>query len=199
MVDVRSPLEHCKSPLLVRGSTEADASPLKIRHESIGSLVQVAGWGTAFAEAVAPLLRELGLDNVGDFKQAQKSENTVSFRVAPQRLLLWTKDSQVAPASLSELDPASAPVLDLSHSRVCVTIEGSLARDYLARLCTIDLRLQSLPIGAFAQTTIHHTAALIFHSQTNHYVLLLPSSYAQSLWDYMALTAEPFEIIEATA
>ncbi len=199
MVDVRSPLEDCKSPLLMRGNSETDTSPLKISHASIGSLVQVAGWGPSFREAIAPLIRELGMNDLGEFNLAQRAEHSVSFRVAPHRLLIWTREPQVAPASLSELDPASAPFLDLSHSRVCVTVEGSPARDFLTRLATIDLRLESFPIGAFSQTTIHHTSALIFHSRANQYELLLPASYARSLWDYIALSAKPFGIIEATA
>lgn len=197
MVDVRSPLAHCKTPLLARGGSMADAIELKISHASIGSLVQIAGWGAAFTEAVTPLLHELDLDGLGGFHQAQTSDGRVCFRIAPTRLLIWTMDSQVAPASISDIDAASAPTLDLSHSRVRVTIEGSIARALLTRLSTIDLRLQSFPVGAFSQTTIHHTSALIFHSQENQYELLLPSSYAGSLWDYIGLAAKPFGLIDS--
>ena len=195
MVDVRSPLDERRSPLLAESDPAAagnGAGDLRLSHAPLSSLVQIAGWGTAFGEAITPLLHDLALSGLGDYHTAQTGADCVSFRTGPDSLLIWHQTAEAASDSLAKLDPSATPILDLSHSRVHVRVEGAKSRDLMMRLTTVDIRSHSFPISSFAQTTLHHTSTLIYRSGAKQYELLIPSSYAVSIWEYICLTAHPF-------
>ncbi len=192
MVDVQSPLDGYRRKRIAASEGGSEAPGLSISHAPISALVQIAGWGADFEGAVTPFLQKNGLAGLGDFRHAQTGTNCVSFRITPDRLLIWHQTPSLISDRCAELDQSQTPCLDLTHSRLHIRIEGLHARDLMMRISTIDLRRQNFPIGAFAQTTVHHTSTLIYCSKAGQYELLIPSSYAVSVWEYVNLVAEPF-------
>ena len=191
MVEPRTPLDACATALTKNSSGDA-LNALRISHGPVGTLVQVSGWDPDFKTAIAPALEGLGLSGLGEFNEAQVGTHCICLRTAPNRLLIWQKEAGDALARLEVLDPAVSPVLDLSHGRVRITIDGSQAQDLMARLSTIDFRERAFSDLAFAQTEIHHTSCMIFRPHSGTYELLVPSSYARSLWDFVCDVARPF-------
>ena len=191
MVKSRTPLGGCKTPLTADGS-DGPSGALRISHGPVGTLVQVSGWPPDFEAVIAPTLERLGLSGLGEFNHAQVGTNVICFRTAPNRLLIWQKESGDVLAELEALDPAASPILELSHGRLRITVEGSQAQDLINRLSTIDLRTRAFTDLAFAQTAIHHTSSIIFMPRSRTYELLIPTSYARSLWDFILDVARPF-------
>ena len=191
MVKPRTPLDVCKTPLTGDGSGEASGA-LRISHEPVGTLMQVSGWAPDFEAVIAPTLEGLGLSGLGEFNQAQVGTHCICFRTAPNRLLIWQKESGDVLAQLEAVDSAVSPILELSHGRVRITVEGSQAQDLMTRLSTIDFRDRAFSDLAFAQTEIHHTSCMIFRPQSGTYELLIPTSYAHSLWEFILDVARPF-------
>ena len=191
MVEPRTPLDACATPLTTNSSGDA-LNALRISHGPVGTLVQVSGWDPYFETAIAPALKGLGLSGLGEYNEAQVGTHCICFRTAPNRLLIWQREAGNALVRLEVLDPAASPVLDLSHGRVRITIDGSQAQDLMARLSTIDFRERAFADLAFAQTEIHHTSCMIFRPHSGTYELLVPSSYARSLWDFVCDVARPF-------
>lgn len=193
MADLTTPLDGLTTPLQTNDDARASAvtDSLRISHAPIGSLIQISGWAPDFEAAVLPTLEQLGLSGLGHFDRAQIGSDCICFRTAPNRLLIWQKVPEDLLAQLGALDPAVSPILDLSHGRVQISVSGVKATDLMTRLTSIDLRDRSFPMNAFAQTEIHHTSCLIFRSESGLYELLLPSSYARSLWSYICDVARP--------
>lgn len=189
MADLRSPLAGRR----VAGRYGASGGPpgVQLDEVALGCLVQVAGWGDAFADQIAPMLRRLGLADLGNFHDVQGDAEVRSFRIAPQRLLIQHQRPTELEAALAKLDTASTPLLDLTHARTVVAVEGSGSGDLLARLATLDFSVKAFQPGCFAQTAIHHTGVIILRESATRFLLYLPRSAAASLWDYICVNAEP--------
>ena len=64
---------------------------LRISESAPGSIIQVAGWSD-FASAIEQLMAALGFNGCGDYGRVFVAEDTMCFRVSPDRLLLRSAD-----------------------------------------------------------------------------------------------------------
>ena len=83
------------------------------------------------------------------------------------------------PAQIGTITP-------LSHSRVCVSIEGPAARDLLAQGIALDLHPSEFPVGRFALTAMHHTPVLLWRVGEDRYELYASRTFALSVWEWLA-------------
>ena len=65
-------------------------------------------------------------------------------------------------------------------------------RDCLAKGISIDLHPSVFPIGAFAQTRLHHTAILLERSGDIRFELYVLRTFAVSIWEWLIDAALPF-------
>jgi sarcosine oxidase subunit gamma len=93
----------------------------------------------------------------------------------------------VAPQGFGE--EVAAPgltVVDLSHGRCALRLEGRGARHALATGCLLDLTAEAFPPGQCAQTVVHGLAVTV-HSVGDGVVdLYVARSYARALWDRLS-------------
>lgn len=190
MPEIRSPLTSHIKPGDYGASFDGSA-PLALSECPPGTLVQIAGWQD-FPEATAPALKALGFDGPGDYRTVQTVGLASCFRIAPDKLLLCHQISETLNASLENLEPARAPVLDLSHARWLIEIRGPAVEALLARLATIDFSLPEFPEGTFAQTGIHHVSVLFHRISVEKFQIYVPITWVGSIWDLLCETATPF-------
>jgi methylglutamate dehydrogenase subunit D len=153
---------------------------LRISESAPGSIIQVAGWSD-FASAIEPLMAALGF-----------AEETMCFRVSPDRLLLRSADPELMSRTLAAISPSASVVLDLSHARWLFGAEGTNAVNFMSRMVPLDFDLVSFPVGAFAQTGIHHVSVLIYRRGDESFDILVPTTWARSIWSLMTESARPF-------
>lgn len=173
-----------KHSMPVRGKT-SDGLAVTISQAELGNLTQLAGWDK-FHELADSELRKEGLSLPGDCRSSFRRGLTTVWRIAPDRALVR---SDTAPGFESVTDLA---VLDLSDSRVCLTLEGPGASGFLSRVASLDFSDVAFDVGTFAQTAVHHVSVLIDRSGPDQFAVLVPTTYATSLTSFLAdhLTAE---------
>ena len=184
MLDIYSPLTKVLQTGTY-GASFATGVGVVLSESPISSLYQIAGWDD-FEDNALPILKKLGLDSIGDYQRCYTQNNKQIFRIAPDRVL-------IAANSAFDLPNASTlAILDLSHARTRIVIDGPAAEQIMARLAAIDFRKSSLANGSFVQTGIHHIGVLIHRTAAARFEILVPVTWARSIWDVIILNATSF-------
>ncbi|MEP9390491.1 sarcosine oxidase subunit gamma family protein [Mesorhizobium sp. KR9-304] len=79
--------------------------------------------------------------------------------------------------------PKGAYVIDQSHGRVRIRIEGRRVEQVLAKGTGVDLTLSQFPLGSATTTLFGHIAAHLIRKDTNLFELMILRGFAESLWD----------------
>lgn len=182
MPDALSPLDTVAraGSFGARGGT-----PIGLRQRVLPGLWQLAGWD-GFDTAAKPALAALGLPGLGDYRRAQTGDACTAWRIAPDRLLIETA------TSLARFASAELAVLDLGHARACIEVSGPHARTLLAQVTSADVSETAFEPGQFLQTGIHQVGVLLHCREEDRFELLVPSSWAESVWELLLLNASPF-------
>lgn len=196
MLERRSPLAD------LIGTSAADMSdqhaPLILSEQALGTLWQVAGWQD-FETAVEPILAALGFAGLGDHRSVRTSAGIECYRIAPDRLLLRCPDASVLSAALDKALPGRIAALDLSHARIVIRVSGAATVDLMARLAPLDFADAACPIDSFAQTGIHGVPVLIRRGSEEAFDLVVPVTWAVSIWEFVCENARPFGyVVEAS-
>lgn len=133
------------------------------------------------------LYEEFGclLPGPGHMEHGQKGQNDVAvFRQDPSKIMVMSS------APLDNIDQKHYP-LDLSDARTMVRVSGASARALLARLAAVDLRDSQFKNGNILTTGIHHIAVQIWR-QHDDFILILPRSFAASLFQLITEIAGQF-------
>lgn len=162
-----------KQHLPISGRT-SDGQAVTISESEVQFLTQIAGWGE-FEKAGNDALKAKGLSLPSDYRLPAKHNSTSIWRIAPDRALI---------RSNAALDIDATPelvVLDLSHARICIHIEGQGAAGLLSRVVALDFSEAGFPSGSFAQTALHHIGVLIERQERDEFSVLIPTTWATSL------------------
>ncbi|WP_136439314.1 sarcosine oxidase subunit gamma [Pacificoceanicola onchidii] len=184
MVEVRSPLRERITP--GQFGAPGDAGVV-LGNRTLAGLWQIAGWSD-FDEAADPVLQALGLTALGSYRQAQQAAGVRAWRTAPDRMLFET------PQDLTPFNSAALAVLDLGHARTCITLSGPIARDVLAQVIAVDTAPDVLKPGMFLQTGLHSVAVLVHCTGPDAFEILVPVTWAESVWDILFENALPYGI-----
>jgi sarcosine oxidase subunit gamma len=87
-------------------------------------------------------------------------------------------------------DPGS--LVDVSAHRTTVAVRGADARDLLEKGCAIDLHPRAFAPGRCAQTTLGRTLVVVWHVGDEEYRLLVGSSFAGYLADWLVDAAAEY-------
>lgn len=183
MLDHRSPLDATLIPGRFGATSE---TPVTLGQRPLRDLWQLAGWSD-FATAATPVLGTLDFAELGDYRAAQIVNGRTLWRVAPDKI--WIEG--VGASDLKAYAGDNLAVLDLSHSRTVLTINGAKARDLLAMMCSVDLSSDAFFPGDFVQSGMAQTAVLVQCVSETAFEVLVPITWAASLWDALCLTATP--------
>ena len=84
---------------------------------------------------------------------------------------------------LSALHSEHLAVLDLSHARTVITLEGDGARNLLSSLIALDTRKTTFPQGHFLQTAVQSVRVLVQCAGDTSFEIFVPRTWSDSLWD----------------
>ena len=148
---------------------------------SVNDLWQIAG-RQGFKSAADLVLKALGLPGGrGSYRTSQKAEVVTSWRIAPDKLLLEGS------GDLTPHESEYLMVLDLGHARAA----RPASRDLLAQLIAISTSNTSFEPGAFVQTGLHHVGVLIHCTGPDSFDILVPGTWAESVWEVLFDSALP--------
>ncbi len=93
---------------------------------------------------------------------------------------------------IGNLEAKGALLTDVSHGRVIVQIEGSEARNLLAKGCALDLHPRCFRKGFCAQTSIAKVNVLLHQIEESIFDIYIGRSYALYFWEWLTESAAEF-------
>lgn len=188
MLERRSPLADLAE---IRAPDKGDrTAALAFSERALGSLWQIAGWRD-FEAAIEPVLSALGLEGLGDYGFVQTSATVEGYRIAPDRIWLCGPNASALEAAFDAARSDRLALLDLSHARVVIRVSGAAVADLMARVAPLDFSPAAFPADCFAQTGIHGVPVLIRRLSDEAFDLLVPVTWAVSVWEWLCLNARP--------
>ncbi len=154
---------------------------------SCGLLLQYHGWPETYAELAAMIAAQCGAAAAPAPGKAVHGPGGSLLRIHPQRLWLLSERSDAAGGPAVE--PQLGAALDLSHARAIIRVADDAAEALLSRFIAIDLRPHRFAVDDVAITPLHRVSVVLWR-RPNGIDILVPRSFARSIWDLLAETAE---------
>ena len=130
----------------------------------------------SLAAQAGPLPERVGL--------ATQSQGRTLMLVGPAQYLL-----SGGPVTVPDAEGA---VVELTHARTRLYVEGLDAPEVLGRGAPLDFHDSAFPVGAFAQTGIHHTPVLIHRVAAQRYEIDALRTFALTVWHWLEDACLPF-------
>ncbi len=171
--------------MLDRRSALATAKPYTSATLQIGEargffLLQAAGDAKAIGKLTGKLPGKVGV--------ALQVDGAVAMRTGANQF--WFIGSEAD--DLADKLRGVAILTPLSHSRTRLFIEGTPARDVLAKGVPLDFHASVFKPGMFAMTGIHHTPVLIHCVLINRFEIYALRTFALSVYDWLTDAALEF-------
>jgi methylglutamate dehydrogenase subunit D len=154
-----------------------------LSHRSCAMLLQYHAWPDRYAEMARNLAAHCGLPDAPRPGKAVRGATSALLRVHPQRL--WLVAEQRSGQDHSLLSADTGATLDLSHARTIIHISEAIAVPLLSRFIAIDLRPHHFAIDDIALTPFHRVSVVLWR-RTDGIDILVPRSFARSIWDVLA-------------
>lgn len=116
--------------------------------------------------------------------RATQSQGRTLMLIGPAQYLL-----SGGPVTMPDAEGA---VVELSHARTRLYVEGAMAAEVLCRGAPLDFHDSAFPVGAFAQTGIHHTSVLIHRVSQQRYEIDTLRTFALTVWHWLEDACLPF-------
>lgn len=152
------------------------------------SLTQISAWPDSLQAAEQEAARLAGCNAAPAPGQAHESAAGTLLRVEPLKWWLIGRDT---PTDLPSLAAETGAVLDLSSSRTWIRLGGPRRTDLLNRFLPLNLSEKAFPSGSSASTAFHHIGVTLWRDE-EHFNVLLPRSFAASLWEMLTESAAQF-------
>lgn len=131
------------------------------------------------------LLSRPGAASAAEIIAALESRGPFSMRAAGPGQWLVVFDRLLVPHEIDECEndlKGTAYVVDQTHGRVRIRLQGSAARCVLAKGTGVDLHPDVFAIGSSAMTLIGHIGVNLARIDTDAFELLVLRNFAESLW-----------------
>lgn len=188
VVEASAPLSRVALPGRFGAAGEA---PLHITLPA-RDIVQLAARRGREGELAAALGAAFGLVLPGPGRSATAETRTAIWLQPGIWAIAAPRGAEGALArDLADIAAASAAVIDQSHGRCTIRIEGARVRDALAKGCRLDLHPKVFSVGATATTQIAHVGCLLHHATQDTFELTMMATFAQPFWEWLTgATAE---------
>jgi methylglutamate dehydrogenase subunit D len=119
----------------------------------------------------------------------KKTGDGHSFQIA------WNRWIVAGPAALRDAigrkaDDSRASLIDQTHGRTALTINGPRTEWVLAKLFAIDFRPKAFPASTGLATLHHDISAWIYRDTADGFILFVPRSFTRSFWHTLRRSAE---------
>lgn len=188
MFERHSPLE---ARLTAHGRAgAAGGRPLRIREVRGWHLIQLSAFGGRDSALRAALEPVLGGPPPRAAAQVAHAHARIYGTAQGQYWIIATDAAWLAGLA-GAVPPGLGCVTPLSHSRLRLGVQGPPVRQLLAKGIAIDLHPDAFPVGAFAQTGLHHTGIFLERSGDDRFELYVQRTFAAWIWDWLIDAALP--------
>jgi len=137
------------------------------------------GSAAQIAEAVTQAY-QCDMPATGQSVLSQDGKTRLLGMAADQFFVIYAYDGLDAVQQVSKALNGQGYFVDQSHNWVALTLSGPLCRAALERICPINLHPEKFPLNAMARTQMEHLSAVVVRTEPDGFLLLSPSSSAQS-------------------
>ena len=189
VVEASTPLARVALPGRFGAAGEA---PLRISLPA-RDIVQLAARRGREGELAAALGAAFGLVLPGPGRSATAEGRTAIWLQPGIWAIAAPRGTEGALArDLADIAAASAAVIDQTHGRCTIRIEGARVRDALCKGCRLDLHPKAFPVGATATTQIAHIGCLLHRAEADAFELTMMATFAQPFWEWLTGVAAEF-------
>lgn len=177
--------DKAESPLLP-DTTQSDAPGVVLSERFGTAICDVAAWPDCTTKTVNAIKRATSLALTT--RQGALSDTAQAFQHAPARWTVISTD-QLMPETLTKAVGDNATVVDLSHGRTIIRIDGADAEWVLSKLFAIDFALAAFPVSKGIATQHHEIFALIQRIDDDAFDIIVFRSYARAFWHALTQAA----------
>ncbi len=161
---------------------------LVLRERRPGSFVEVALWDISPA-TVKAVLKPTGVKAPPEACRLVSGRGGAVLFAGPGRYFAVAEDTGLAEKIAAAMPGGAGAVVDLTHGRVGIRIEGGDAETLLQKGATLDLDLRAFPASATATVGIHHMSVTLVRVDEDVFDLFAMSSFADAIWHWVCDSA----------
>ena len=165
--------------------TIAPFAPSVNMPSGLSGVWQLAGWHD-FDEAIMPVLAVLGFAGGGSYDKVQESNGAQCYRIAPDKLWLRAENAALlSPALALATKDNRLTALDISHSRMAITLSGNGAESLMTKIAAANFA--AFQTNTFTQTTIQGIGVLIHRTTSQSFTIYAPRTWHESIRDFLII------------
>jgi len=178
--------------VLAGASKQSAGGPLRVGESRDWALVQAAAFAGTHAEFRMAMRSFLGADLPGKIGDVIHVAGRRLLKTGAGQYWIITRDHDDIVPDLQRAIPAQmGTITSLSHSRTCIFVEGSTARELLAKGVPLDVHPDIFHVDQFALTGLHHSPVLIHRRGEDLYELYALRTFGLSVWEWLTDAALP--------
>ena len=110
---------------------------------------------------------------------ARRHDGDLSFAHAANRVFVVARDADLLPALTASVPNDQAAIIDQSHGRVCIAVEGPKVGNILSKLFAVDFDESAFTVGTGVASAHHVIFALIYRETETRFLLFPHRSFAR--------------------
>jgi heterotetrameric sarcosine oxidase gamma subunit len=154
---------------------------------------EIRGWHLAHLTAFSPrqeefrhcLAQAVGIDPPAPLYRSSTHGGSRLIRLTADQYWWIATEDEAMRRFADRLVPEAGALTSLSAGRVCLRVEGTHARDLLAKGIAIDLHPAQFAVGQSAQTGLHHTGIFLERIADDTYDLFVQRTFAASIKEWL--------------
>ena len=156
--------------------------------------MQFAAWPDTLDHMGAVAMAAAGVATVPTAGRVSRAGDVSLLRVEPLKWWLVSPAPVATPLSVaSGVESGVGAVLDISDARCWITVTGPRAATLLGHCLPLDLRPAAFADDAVVSSAIHHVGVTLWRADDG-FNLLVPRSYAASLWQLLFRLAQQYGV-----
>ncbi|MGE0725016.1 MAG: sarcosine oxidase subunit gamma [Alphaproteobacteria bacterium] len=185
----RSPLAELRRP----GRHGADGPAPVVIAEVAQGIVQVTARRGRTGDVAARAGVAAGTPLPGPGRSVTAGGLTAIWVQPDSWLVLGPREEGVLARRMAETFGDAASVVDQSHGKTALTLSGTAARAVLAKGCRLDLHPDVFRVGHAGVIQIAEIGCVVhLIDATPTFGLIVPSSLAESFWEWLTISAAEF-------
>ena len=174
---------------------------VRLTISTIHSVIQLSTWPTGVDAWLAALANAIAAPLPQKTGDTQAASLGLAMRTGPEELMIVSDDaaqpaSRETVAALRQHVTADVgSVLDLSHARGRIRIEGERCVDALSKLFALDFRKDAFPVGKLKLSSHHHVPCAMHRIGSTGFDVYVFTTYAREMLEAIADAALEFGMV----